>query len=50
MVRKSPIRCNRCLDDSGYTQEELMYRVLPRKGLKCKRCGKVFVKPGQADW
>jgi len=43
MVREHPIVCPHCKQNSGYTQESLMFFVLTHD-LVCQHCGKVVVK------
>ena len=42
--KPTPIKCDSCDKDSGHTVESVQYERIPSEGLKCKNCGKVFLK------
>jgi len=41
------IVCRSCHKDTGYTEQSIMHRVIPKDGLQCKHCGHIFLKPRQ---
>lgn len=46
MLKKDPIICPCCRQDSGYFNEPLLL-VIPPGGLKCRNCGYVVIEKGE---
>jgi len=46
-MKKHPITCPYCGKDSGFTEESLMYYVIPQGGIHCKNCGKLILEGQQ---
>ena len=43
MVIRQPIICNKCKQDTGYSQEDFTQMVI-QSDIKCPHCGAVVIK------
>lgn len=49
MVKKHPIKCPFCSNDTGLTIEGLMYRLI-EKDLKCPHCRGVVIRANKVEY